>query len=124
MENKKVTKKEMFMELVAVIQNAGVEKESLYVEFLKHEIDLLDKKAQAKSTAETAKQKENNAIIEKIYSILIIASKPMTISELQNEDKELAELSNQKVSALIKKLVDTEKVVRTMDKKKAYFMAK
>ena len=124
MENKKVTKKEMFMELVAVIQKAGVEKESLYVEFLKHEIELLDKKAQAKSTAETAKQKENNAIIEKIFEALEAIGRPVTISELQAEKTEFAELSNQKISALMKKLVDSEKVTRIMDKKKAYFIVK
>lgn len=124
MENKKMTKKEMFMELVAVIQGTGIEKEDLYLDFLNHEIELLDKKAASKSNMETTKQKENNAIMEKIFEALKNISRPVTISELQAEKTDFSELSNQKISALMKKLVDSEKIVRIMDKKKAYFMIK
>ena len=43
------------------------------------------------------------------------------ISEIQDANDRLGELSNQKMSALLKKLVDTEKVVKTTDKKVTYF---
>jgi DNA-binding transcriptional regulator GbsR (MarR family) len=48
--------------------------------------------------------------------------KPVTISEFQGlSTSEVATLSNQKLSALLKKLVEENKVVKTVEKKKSYF---
>jgi predicted transcriptional regulator len=43
-----------------------------------------------------------------------------TITEIQKEIPECAEMSNQKISALIRQMVGNE-IVRTEDKRKAYF---
>ena len=47
----------------------------------------------------------------------------MTISEMQKVNAELGEMSNQRISALIRQLMNDEKVVRIEDKRKAYFKA-
>jgi DNA-binding transcriptional regulator GbsR (MarR family) len=48
--------------------------------------------------------------------------KAVTISEFQSlSTAEVATLSNQKISALLKKLVESGKVVKTVEKKKSYF---
>ena len=48
--------------------------------------------------------------------------KPVTVSEFMKESShEVATLSNQKLSAILKKLVDSEKVIRTVEKKKSFF---
>ena len=44
-----------------------------------------------------------------------------TISDIQKNSEELAEYSNQKLSALVKQLVDNGEVTKTVDKKKSYF---
>jgi predicted transcriptional regulator len=44
-----------------------------------------------------------------------------TVTELQKSVEACAELSNQRVSALLRQLKDEGAVVRTEDKRKAYF---
>ena len=58
----------------------------------------------------------------KIVNALQEIGEPVTISDLQKQNKEMSEYSNQKLSAMLKKLVDNEKtVIKTIDKKKSFF---
>ena len=49
------------------------------------------------------------------------ANRNYTVTELQKEIPACAELSNQRVSALLRQLKEEGKVVRIEDKRKAYF---
>ena len=111
---KRLTKKDYFKELRGMVTN----RQDL-VDFIDHELELLDKKSSKSS--ETKTQIENKGIMEKIVIALQEIAKPVTITELQTQSESLKEYSNQKLSALLKKLVDTEQVVKTTDKKKSYF---
>ena len=114
MENKKMTKKEYFGVLLEMVSG----NEDL-TNFITHEIELLDRKAS--KSGQTKTQKENEGIMENIVAVLAEIGKPVTITELQAANAEMAEFSNQKLSALLKKLVDSNQVVKTVDKKKSYF---
>lgn len=46
---------------------------------------------------------------------------PVTVSEFISKSEEMSKYTNQKLSALLKKLVDSHEVVRIVEKKKAYF---
>ena len=116
---KKVTKRERFEMIKEIVLNAGLENEVEMVEFLDNEIALLNKKRA--SGAKTATQKENEVLVEKLYAALVEIGRPVTVSELQKENEDFGAMSNQKVSALMKKLTDAERVVKTPDKKKSYF---
>ena len=111
---KKMTKKEMFN----LIANAMKDNDDV-VAFCEHEIELLEKKAS--KSGQTKTQKENAILIESVFSALETVGKPVTITELQTEVVEMSNYSNQKLSALLKKLVDCGRVVKTIDKKKSYF---
>ena len=114
---KKVTKRDNFnalLEIEEVKANQGL------VDFINHELELLDKKSASKATATTANQKANEDIKKTIVNELVRLGKH-TISELQKESEDLAQYSNQKLSALIKQLVDNGEVTKTTDKKKSYF---
>lgn len=111
---KKITKRERFMELKEIVSNRPE-----LVEFLDHEIELLNKKANTKTPSKTQIENENTKNV--IVNVLTDLAKPVTITELQEKDSTLATLSNQKISALLTQLVKDNKVVRTVDKKKAYF---
>lgn len=115
MANKK-TKRELFGEIREIV----VGNEEL-VNFIDHELELLDKK-HAKSGM-TANQKVNAEIVDKLYSALVEAETALTINEIQEQFDFTKELSNQKISALLKKLVDTGKVERIKDKKVTRFQA-
>lgn len=116
---KKVTKKERFEMIKEIVLNAGLENEAEMVEFLDNEINLLNKKRA--SGAKTATQKENEVLVERLYGVLAEIGRPVTVSELQKENEEFGAMSNQKVSALMKKLKDAGRVNKVDDKKKAYF---
>ena len=111
----KMTKKEMFEMIKGVCAN-----DTRIVEFCEHEIELLNRKS-SKST-QTKTQIENEGIKGAIVNALTEIAKPVTITEMQELNTEMANYSNQKLSALLKQLVENDKkVVKTVDKKKSYF---
>ena len=114
----KMTKREWFEELKNVVSTSDYERKDEAMGFLNHEIELLNKKSSKETMTKT--QKENVEVIKKIKAVLETFENPVTITEMQKTD-ELSEYSNQKLSALLKKLVSTGEVVRIEEKKKAYF---
>ena len=115
----KLTKRDYFKMILEVVEG----NEQL-TEFVNHELELLDKKASSKSM--TSNQKENEQIKARIVQALVELGRPVTITELQANSGEMAQYSNQKLSALIKQMVRSEdnpngEITRAMDKKKAYF---
>ena len=115
----KLTKRDYFEMILEVVEG----NEQLTA-FVNHELELLDKKASSKSM--TSNQKENEQIKARIIQALVELGKPVTITELQANNGEMAQYSNQKLSALIKQMVRNEdnpngEITRAMDKKKAYF---
>ena len=119
---KKITKKEMFAQIIAMAQGEELTVTmGEIVAFAEHEIELLNKKAGSKSKKETANDAENARLMGVIKNVLLNAEKPMTISEIMADNDELGELSNQKVSALMKKLVDAKEVNKDVDKRKSVF---
>ena len=113
MANKK-TKREFFGEIREIVKE-----NTELVAFIDHELELLDKKTNAKSTKVNTEQVE---LMGKIVDALNKIGRSVTISELQKENAEMAEYSNQKLSAMLKKLVDNKQVTKMIDKKKSYFM--
>ena len=59
--------------------------------------------------------------METIVETLTDLAKPVRITDLQSANETLANLSNQKISALLKKLVDSNKVAKTIEKKITFF---
>lgn len=113
---KKLTKREMF---AALMEKYDMNEEE--VKFLTHEIELLAKKA-GKDRKPTANQLANAGIKEEIVSILTGAEK-MTCTEIAKalQPNYTEDISVNKVSALMKQLVEAEKVVKTIEKRKSYF---
>lgn len=114
---KKITKREKF-EMLANI--AEVKSNPMLVEFIEHELELLAKKNSAEKKP-TAVQVANEGIKEVIVETLKAKGEKMTISEMQKANEELGELSNQRISALIRQLLADGTVERIEEKRKAYF---
>ena len=122
MENKKMTKVQTINLLIDVLNGVQeVEDMQIFVDFLTHERELLEKKSS--NSGQTKTQKENETIKEKIVETLKGLGKYATITEIQEANAELSEYSNQKISALLKQLVDSQVIDKMIDKKKAYFKA-
>ena len=116
-KTKKMTKRDYFSKLIEIVESANVDNSEEIIDFLNHEIELSKKK----SSVKTKTQKENEVLMEVVFNALAEVGKPMTVSELMSANEEIGAMSNQKVSALLKKLKEDERVVRVEDKKKAYF---
>ena len=89
-------------------------------------LEALKESISKKNSAErkpTATQKANEEYKKAILSFMEVGKK-YTISELMKEVVELADLSNQRVSALVRQLKDSDLVERTEEKRKAYFSKK
>lgn len=120
MEKRKMPKKEIINLLIDVLMgNKEVEDTQIFIDYLVNERELLEKKS-ARS-GQTKNQKENEIIMNDIVEALTEIDKPVTITELQKENEQMAEFSNQKLTSLMKKLVERGLVVRIPDKKKTYF---
>ena len=129
MENK-ITKKMRFEEMKGIMEGLG---KTELVEFINHEIELIDRKAMNRKSGDTKKAKENQALAEIVLEELAKIGKT-TITELLKKSDVLADyvtedgkaLSNQKVSAILKPHIRTEEnatgaVIRTTEKKVTYF---
>ena len=119
MTEKKMTKRDYFnslLEIGAVKENEGL------VKFINHELELLAKKNASGAGKMTATQVANEGIKAEILECL--ANEPnrlFTISEMQKVFPCCAEMSNQRVSALVRQLVADKKVERLEEKRKAVF---
>lgn len=118
-----MTKKEMFTAIINAVEGKPTETTAAeMVEFLNHEIDLLNRKRSSKSSKPTAKQMENEAIKERIMEILSHSLEGLTATDIMNELEAVSiTASNQKVNALVKQLISAELVDRKEVKGKAYF---
>lgn len=114
----KLTKKDYLKVLKGLAEQAG---EMEAVAFCEKEIERLANR----KVSQTKTQKENEGIKDTIVAALVKLGKAVTVSELQAEDAEMAQYSNQKLSALLKQLTEGEgaRVVKTVEKKKSYFAA-
>ena len=111
----KITKREV----IGMMMNEEVVKANpTYVAYLENELALLNKKAQNKKATKT--QEQNVGIKATILKVLATIGSG-TVTDIQNGNEELSALSNQKVSALVRQLVESGEVVKTTDKKKSIF---
>ena len=111
----KITKKEV----IRMMMNEEVIKANpTYVAYLENELALLNKKAQNKKATKT--QEQNVGIKATILEVLTTIGSG-TVTDIQNGNEELSTLSNQKVSALVRQLVESGEVVKTIDKKRSIF---
>ena len=119
---KRLTKKDYF----EMIKGVCADRADI-VDFCNHEIELLSRK-NSKSGA-TKTQKENEIVANMLIEELAKVGKPITITDLMNTSEIIKgytlengnNLTNQKISAIFKQLVESQKIVKVVDKKKSYF---
>ena len=119
---KRLTKKDYF----EMIKGVCADRADI-VDFCNHEIELLSRN-NSKSGA-TKTQKENEIVANMLVEELAKVGKPITITDLMNTSEIVKgytlengnNLTNQKISAIFKQLVENQKIVKIVDKKKSYF---
>lgn len=122
MAQNKMTKRDWYAVLVGIVEGSDYADKDGALDFINHEVELLAKKSG--KTGKTKVQKENEVLIEQVFDELATMDKPMTVTELQGASEFLAQFSNQKLSALLKKLKDAERIDKAVEGKKSYFSVK
>lgn len=114
---KKMTKAQMYAQIKA---NHNLSEDE--VAFIDHELELLAKKNSAEKKP-TAQQKANAGVAEAIlFHMSAEPNRLFTITELIKEVPACAELTNQRVSAIVRGMIGVS-VERIEEKRKAYFRA-
>ena len=113
---KKLTKRDRFE---ALLKMSEVQANPDMVAFIEHEIELLAKK-NAGDKKPTAKQMENDAVKQVILDEMTAnPDKLYTVTDLIKNVDGLGDLTNQRVSALLRQMIDADTVVNTVDKRKS-----
>ena len=113
----KITKAQKFAMLKAI---PAVQENAMLVEFIDHELELLAKKNSAEKKP-TAQQTANAGVASAIVEHLSAEpNRLFTITELIKEVPACAELTNQRVSAIVRGLIGVS-VERVEEKRKAFF---
>ena len=116
MENKKMTKRDYFTTLLEIEE---VKANSDMTEFIEHELELLAKKNSSERKP-TAVQKENADLKVAILAGME-ANRVYTVTEMIKSIDAIGDLTNQKVSAILRQMATDGTVERVEEKKKAYF---
>ena len=66
-------------------------------------------------------QIENEKIKEDILDALSFVYDPITIAELQETEPTLSDIRSQRMSMVLKQLIEEGKVIKTVKKRRAYF---
>ena len=110
-----MTKREMYNEILAVVaDNAEM------VEFINHEIELLNRKSSAVRKP-TKNQLENEEFKTLILDHLAFVDESKSIKELQTEIPEISELTNQRVTHMLTDLVKNGKLTKEYVKKVPFY---
>lgn len=112
----KITKKQKFEMLRALVED-----NDMLVEFIDHEIELLERKS---SKVDTKKSAEHEKIMGYIKSVLYEAGAALKCGDItQRVNAKYNEtFQSQKISAMLKKMVDESgEVVKTTEKKETFF---
>jgi response regulator RpfG family c-di-GMP phosphodiesterase len=120
---KKITKREVVEMMLA---DEVISSNEVYTKYLKNELELLVKKSENKKA--TKNQLENESLMTVIVDVMS-GMAPATATEVLNAVKRVdadkyATLTNQRVSALLKKLVENDTVEKSIDKRVSRFALK
>lgn len=116
--NRKPTKRDRFNALLAI---PAVAEDAELVEFINHEIELLDKKNTAERKP-TAKQVENAGFKADILAWMEPDIKYLSADVAKGVPSIIAAgISPNRVTAMLTQLVNDGAVIRTEDKRKSYY---
>lgn len=110
----KVTKRERFAELKAIIMNQETINTDL-VDFINHEVELLDKKRSGTSKASLKAQEERKALQVELLEAMQRVAKPMTVSQIVKESG--LDITTSKATSMLRKMMEEGTVTNVVEKK-------
>lgn len=109
-----MTKKEV---INAMLEDSAITSNSVYVDFLTHELELLNKKRIRK--VDENKLAENEMIKSVVLEIL--SNFKGTVTEISKRDERLSDFSTQRIISAIKPIISDGSIVKTTEKGKSIY---
>lgn len=117
MTEMKLTKLQKVAIAIESISKVELENKAIILEYLEHEKELLNRPKSSGKKAEE-KKAENASLERALLETLAEIGKPVTVSEIMKlATNEIALLSNQKITYLLRMLLEQAKVVKVVEKK-------
>ena len=119
----RITNKDKFTVIRAILETSTDVRiaEMELLAFIDERLEQLDRKRSSSKPTQTKTQKENILLKDAILEVLSACTEPVTIADLLTAES-LAEVRTpQKASALLSQMVNEGTVVKTYEKKKAFF---
>jgi len=115
MANKR-TQRDYFNDIIAMAEANG---RTDLADFARGRIEALDKKSANKKPTKT--QEANEVLKDTIAEVLADNGGKMTVTQIIASGKFDALTTPQKISALLKQMIEADRVVKTVEKKTSYF---
>lgn len=128
---KKMTKREYFAIIRKIVAASNSDQKEGCLIMIDREVELLNNKTSKTNSKMSA---ANDAIKMTVIEVLDDLKKPMTITEMLQDSRlttyerpakgdavTIETMTSQKLSSIVSKMVESNTLVRTMEKKKAYF---
>jgi DNA-binding transcriptional regulator GbsR (MarR family) len=115
------TKKEMYNRLISLVEKSDDQYKTELIDRLKNEIELITRK----SKVSPEKIEKDNALTQAVLDTLHHHKRPMTVSDIQNSNSalSLAEgVSNSKVTSILTKLKNDNRVDRIKENGKSFYV--
>lgn len=118
-----MTKREMFEQVITIVNASEVENRDELIEKLNHEVELLNKKSSA-SRKPSKTQIENEEFKSQIVEFLTATDRPVRIKEIQEGIASLAEISNQRITHILTAMVKAGTIEKEYEKRVPYYSVK
>ena len=112
----KMTQRDYFNEIIAMAEANG---RTDLADFARGRIEALDKKSANKKPTKT--QEANEVLKDTIEDVLSESGKALTVTEILASGKFEALTSPQKISALLKQMIEAGRVAKSVEKKVSRF---
>ena len=112
----KITKREVIM---AMLDNEVIKANTEWVDYLKNEIDLLNKKSEYRK----GKQAEKSAIYAELKAKVVekLTDKGQTVTDIWKSDAEFNQYSTQRVTYALTQLVKDGIAIKTIEGRKSLY---
>ena len=111
--DKKITKTQVITEMLNI---AEIKANDTFTNFLKHELELLDKKSENKKPSKS--RQESDSLLETVLEVLRATDKGMTVTEIIKSDENLKDCSTQRMTSILNRI---EGIKKEVIKGKSYY---
>lgn len=111
--DKKITKRQVITEMLNITE---IKANETFTNFLKHELELLDKKSENKKPSKS--RQESDSLLDAVIEVLRASEKGMTVTEIIKSSEDFKDCSTQRMTSILNRI---EGIKKEVIKGKSYY---